>query len=67
MRRARTWGASPNGRGYVIVVDVTFALHCGAGFLIAFGVMMGAIGSLVVGAVAALAGVLWLLRCMRRA
>ena len=52
----------------MFVVDVTFALHvCGAGFLIAFGIMMGAIGSLVVGAVAALAGVLWLLRCSRRA
>jgi hypothetical protein len=68
MRRARTRGASPDGRGYVFVVDVTFALQvCGAGFLIAFGVMMGAIGSLVVGAVAALAGVLWLLWCLRRA
>ena len=50
------------------VVDMKFALYvCGAGFLIAFGVMLGAIGSLVVGAATALVGVLWLIRCLRRA
>ena len=60
--------AVPEIFGYVFVVDVRFVLQVGcAGFLIAFGVMVGAIGSLVVGAAAALVGVLWLVRCLRRA